>query len=98
MTMRRKAGWYWAMIDGEWAPLYWDGGRWLYIGTRQNAVTEVGHRIPTPDEPWQLVPVEPTPDMLFALDAGRAAYGSMRGGYQAMLEAAKREEECPDGT
>ena len=37
---------------------------------------------------WRLVPVDPTPDMLFALDAGRAAYGSMRRGYVAMLSAA----------
>ena len=44
---------------------------------------------------YRLVPVEPTPDMLFALDAGRAAYGSMRGGYRAMLEAARRATDGP---
>ena len=95
MTMRRKAGWYWAMIDGEWAPMCWDGETWKYVGARQNAITDVAARIPAPDEPWQCVPVEPTPDMIFALDAGRAAYGSMRGGYRAMLEAARRATDGP---
>ena len=63
----RKAGWYWvkAHHGGKWGCFNWDGRAWRdSAGVYPESIFDVvGHRIPTPDEPWQCVPVEPTDEM-----------------------------------
>ena len=96
--MSRQAGWYWVKEEGcpswvvaehpqeeeaEWVD---NSGRELYW------VAEVGPRIPTPDEPWQCVPVEPTREMLASYEkASVAPIGplSVRG-YIHMVAAAPK--------
>ena len=73
---RRKAGWYWVKMDGEWyasqyRPGHIRGGDgveapWSFgilLSLEEAGFDEIGPRIPTPDEPWQAVPVEPTEQM-----------------------------------
>ncbi len=69
-----KMGWYWVKISDrftdadEWEVAEWDGANWNVTcadhGWDMEAIDHVGPRIPTPDEPWQCVPSEATPDML----------------------------------
>lgn len=61
----RKPGWYWVRsgADEAWEVGEWNGGTWELTGTDHDwpeyMIKVVGPRIPTPDEPWQCVPVEP---------------------------------------
>lgn len=64
MSERQKA-WYWTKVDDCWGALEWDGESWAY-GDKEfgdEYLDHIGSRIPTPDEPWQTVPVEPTIEM-----------------------------------
>ncbi|WP_348814313.1 hypothetical protein NFG57_11045 [Halomonas sp. H10-59] len=72
--MSRQAGWYWVkgMLGcDDWSPSYWDSrlARWDSLIPDGDEI-KAGPRIPTPGEPWQCVPVEPTGEML---DAGKAS-------------------------
>ena len=92
--MSRQAGWYWVKEEGcpswvvaehpqeeeaEWVD---NSGRELYW------VAEVGPRIPTPDEPWQCVPVEATADMLDVLTLGHLVTATRR--WREALAAAPK--------
>ena len=92
--MSRQAGWYWVKTDClgreprvEWDCLYWcteDEGEaaWLCAAgvDFDDDVLEIGPRIPSPDEPWQCVPVEATRDM-------RDAVYKKTGSVQIMADA-----------
>ncbi len=63
----RQVGWYWVKVleSGKWGCFFWNGVQWrgesgAYPDEMFNVV---GPRIPTPDEPWQCVPVDLTPPM-----------------------------------
>lgn len=66
----REAGWYWVKVQGRHeAAMLMHCGKWLtmlagIVG--DSWFDEISDRIPTPDELWQCVPVEPTLDMLNA--------------------------------
>lgn len=87
--MSRQAGWYWVKEDAlaprweaaEWCPEFngWSvtaNEEWV----RDENLVAVGDRIPTPDEPWQCVPVEATRDM-------RDAVYKKTGSVQIMADA-----------
>lgn len=64
----REKGWYWVKQEHHhnWRPDFWRDGKWRSVWSMpedDGCHAEVGPRIPTPDEPWQCVPVEMTPDM-----------------------------------
>lgn len=75
----RQAGWYWvrccANCRWEVAECH-DTGEWSVM-----APYEVGPRIPTPEESWQTVPVEATPDMMEA-----SGYGASIETLEAWME------------
>lgn len=59
----RKEGWYWVQYAGQWIVSEFDG---LEFTLDHGPIERVGPRIPTPDEPWQCVPKEPTEGMVNA--------------------------------
>lgn len=67
---QRADGWYWVKLEDSdgWIPWEWRSSSRSPQGTWFNSETpiEVGQRVPTPDEPWQCVPKEPTEDMMHA--------------------------------
>ncbi|MDC8803881.1 hypothetical protein PRZ61_10585 [Halomonas pacifica] len=74
MSKTRQPGWYWVKVEdlppndaAEWEAAQWDGRHWHVTGAdhewSEASIDVVGPRIPTPDEPWQTVPVKPTPEM-----------------------------------
>lgn len=73
----RQPGWYWVktLLQDDWECRYWNGDHWFGQGMYHQP-SEIGPRIPTPDEPWQTVPVEATTSMVIdgecAVDAGCA--------------------------
>ncbi|MBY5942815.1 hypothetical protein KUW00_18215 [Halomonas sp. DP5N14-9] len=93
--MSRQAGWYWVkgMLGcDDWSPSYWDSrlARWDSLIPDGDEI-EAGPRIPTPDEPWQCVPVEPTREMLESTgDTSASAYHGMLGAWTVMLAAAPK--------
>lgn len=72
-----------------------DAGRWSINGygkyLDESCFEVVGPRIPTPDEPWQCVPVEPTHNMLEA--SGYDISIEAVEAWQAMLAAAPKPED-----
>lgn len=62
----RQNGWYWVKehISEDWAAWYWNGDD--FRGQDEECFAVIGDRIPTPDDPWQCVPVEPTAEMIEA--------------------------------
>lgn len=94
----RKAGWYWVKLDGEWhasqyRPGHIRGGDgveapWSFgilLSMEEAEIEEIGPRISTPDEPWQTVPAEPTPEMM------QAGYWSGSGDVSVNESWARRE-------
>ena len=82
----RKAGWYWVKLrHGEWVPCEWlpdadypdDAECWVDAPlspmgyARDEQFEQIGPRIPTPDEPWKCVPVQPTRKMRQAGDIAK---------------------------
>ena len=98
----RKAGWYWCVMDGALFPIYYSGATWWKGGHKLwEEPRIVSGRIPTPEEPWQCVPAEPTIEMLAALGwdgdvnlaIGHGAItGELEGAYAAMLAVAPKPE------
>ncbi|MBN8410733.1 hypothetical protein [Halomonas litopenaei] len=95
--MSRQAGWYWVKEDAlsprweaaEWCPEFngWSvsaNEEWV----RDENLLAVGDRIPTPDEPWQCVPVEATADMLDVLTLGHLVTAPRR--WREALAAAPK--------
>ena len=73
-----KTGWYWVRHGHEqstWEAAEWNGARWRLVGSddmfSELEVPVVGPRIPTPDEPWKCVPVQPTRKMRQAGDIAK---------------------------
>lgn len=64
---QRKEGWYHIrMPSAAWECVYWNGATWEsydYVDLLDGDIDAIGPRIPSPDEPWQLVPMEPTKAM-----------------------------------
>lgn len=95
MTTRRE-GWYWVkeFEDTPWKCQQWNGEWWHGRGMYHEPA-KVGPRIPAPDEPWQCVPVEATPEMLkhgfieTQYDEGRRNRMEV---YRAMLAAAPKPD------
>jgi hypothetical protein len=86
----RKPGWYWVHVYGNWEPAYTDDGDVFdHIDSR---VDKVGPRIPTPDEPWQAVPVEPTPLMASVAEEHIEAGHDAATIWRAMLMYVPRRE------
>jgi hypothetical protein len=101
MCEERKAGWYWVGTDDNpWEVAHWDGGEWWVANSQAPwsdcYIKKIGTRIPTPDEPWQCVPVETTGEMDAAgCEAGSSAYADAEGirivdAWEAMLAAAPK--------
>lgn len=91
----RQPGWYWVWFMGREGCARWDGDDWFIAGLEgdvpESCFSEIGSRIPTPDEPWQTVPVEPTREMLESIgDNSAEAYAGMLGAWTAMLTTAPR--------
>ena len=91
----RQAGWYWVRLSGvggEWTPsqLNRRGEAEIY---ESDAVYEIGPRIPTPDEPWQTVPVEFTKEQDEACEIEWREADEWRDLYAAMLAAAPKPED-----
>ena len=90
----RKPGWYWVKFgkgnDWECKRLVSSGYWASHDGVMETEPSEVGPRIPTPDEPWQCVPVEPTAAMMRALWQAEPFDR-----YEAMLAAAPTPETQP---
>lgn len=94
----RKAGWYWVKTDyqSEWEAAQFDGDDWHVTGADQkwdeSMLDEIGSRIPTPDEPWATVPVQPDESMI---DAAFWAWGStdVRSVYIDMISSAPKPED-----
>lgn len=88
----RKPGWYWVHVYGNWEPAYTDDGDVFdHIDSR---VDKVGPRIPTPDEPWQCVPIVPTREMMESTgDTSAEAYSGMLGAWMMMLSSAPKPED-----
>ena len=63
----REAGWYWVKVQGRHeVAMLMHCGKWLTMlaGIVDGSwFDEISDRIPTPDELWQCVPVEPTREM-----------------------------------
>lgn len=79
MSDQRQPGWYWVQewMMEDWQPRYWsDGG--FDGGLSDEVFAVIGPRIPTPDEPWQTVPTEVTPDMLDVQTLGNLVTASRR--------------------
>lgn len=78
MSEMRRPGWYWVRKTGcDWQPAEWaitTVGDCHYVSWDSELADtgldadfeEIGPRIPTPDEPWQTVPVNPTREMMNA--------------------------------
>ena len=64
----RKPGWYWVKFgngnDWECKRLVPSGYWASHDGVMETEPSEVGPRIPTPDETWQCVPVEPPSELM----------------------------------
>lgn len=60
----RKEGWYWIKSNHAalWECMQWNGAAWCCSNAASSPAI-IGDYIPTPDEPWQSVPKEATPDM-----------------------------------
>ncbi|MDV6318754.1 hypothetical protein [Chromohalobacter sp. HP20-39] len=97
----REAGWYWVKTpDGEDCCARYDAERkkrgvkpWLFAGMSfdDDTWTEIGPRIPAPDEPWQCVPVEQT-DRMYKLMYWHmvSCGGSLRDLWKEALAAAPK--------
>ncbi|MBW5800635.1 hypothetical protein [Halomonas elongata] len=101
----RKPGWYWVKIReaglaSDWFPTRWEGEDWS-INNRSDSHSFkliAGPRIPTPDEPWQTVPVEPTKSMREEFREAHEAWEEGKGDgsgspdfqWKAMLAAAPK--------
>lgn len=89
--MSRQDGWYWVKEHSyeNWVAWHWNGVD--FAGVDEDCFAEIGPRIPTPDEPWQCVPVEPTREMLESTgDTSASAYHGMLGAWTVMLAAAPK--------
>ena len=97
MSERRK-GWYHVKDEnGFWQCAQWNGYAWHGVFVENGLDDywqEIGQRVPTPDEPWQTVPVEPTHAMHLAgesaYEGGMSEYPDPSSMYREMLEAAPR--------
>ena len=80
----RKPGWYWVKEHhyDDWEAWYWNGTDFSGVG--EDCCAEIDQRIPTPDEPWQAVPVVPTEKMLGPSRWARHLV------YRQMLDAAPK--------
>ena len=92
----RSNGLYWCKIkqSEEWSAIEWAEGKWVVgLIDCQADVVQVGPRIPTPDEPWQCVPIEPT--MKMRQSAGLGAHQELRmwKAWDAMLSTAPKPED-----
>jgi hypothetical protein len=86
--MSRKAGWYWVKDGGQWEPLWFNGEMW--DGHHHDAeIREIGPRIPTPDEPWDIVPAVPTDTMIEVGELAQSAFSTWMG----MKAAAPKPED-----
>lgn len=96
----RKSGWYWVKPTKHcgWQCAYYDDLAkeiWavVYGALDVKRVYEFGPRIPTPDEPWQCVPIVPTREMMESTgDTSAEAYSGMLGAWMMMLSAAPQPE------
>ena len=94
----RKPGWYWVKFgkgnDWECKRLVSNGYWASHDGVMETEPSEIGPRIPTPDDPWQCVPVETTYEMGEASGCigyfGKSAYDQAQDMWSAMLAAAPR--------
>ena len=86
--MSRQAGWYWVKEHSyeNWVAWHWNGVD--FSGVDEDCFAEIGPRIPTPDEPWQCVPVEATADMLDVLTLGHLVTATRR--WREALAAAPK--------
>ena len=89
VSAQRKAGWYWVKVTARWEPAYFDG---LEFTLDHGPIAKLGSRIPTPDESWQCVPIEPT--MKMRQSAGLGAHQELRmwKAWDAMLSTAPKPE------
>lgn len=91
VSAQRKAGWYWVKVTARWEPAYFDG---LEFTLDHGPIAKLGPRIPTPDEPWQCVPKEPTQEMQNHGSVARYHERlDCKGLYKAMLSAAPKPED-----
>ncbi|MBY5943087.1 hypothetical protein KUW00_19615 [Halomonas sp. DP5N14-9] len=86
--MSRQAGWYWVKEHSyeNWAAWHWNGVD--FAGVDEDCFAVIGPRIPSPDEPWQCVPVEATADMLDVLTLGHLVTAPRR--WREALAAAPK--------
>ncbi len=94
----RKPGWYWVKWPHEtkWCVaqymgrvgerLMWSSGDII----QADAPGEIGPRIPTPDEPWQMVPVKLSEEMDEACEAEWLEVDDWNALYATMLKAAPK--------
>lgn len=90
----RKEGWYHVKVGDYWTCAYWHGKGWTVLGVNQCSdkyFDEIGQRIPSPEEPWVTVPVEPTQEMQNAGSVARYhERKDCKGVYHAMTSAAPK--------
>ncbi|WP_306168798.1 hypothetical protein [Halomonas sp. MMSF_3323] len=88
--MSRQAGWYWVKEHSyeNWVAWHWNGVD--FAGVDEDCFAEIGPRIPTPDEPWQCVPVEPTREMAESGQIASEAGCHVEGIYCDMIAAAPK--------
>ena len=86
--MSRQAGWYWVKEHSyeNWVAWHWNGVD--FAGVDEDCFAVIGPRIPSPDEPWQCVPVEATADMLDVLTLGHLVTAPRR--WREALAAAPK--------
>lgn len=109
--INRKKGWYWVKWANigrynSWCPSWWcveEESWWAEECYQSHAdVVSIGPYIPTPDEPWKCVPLEPTEAMLknayFYNDFEDGGTGSVEGFnlgiYTMMLETSPNPEDA----
>lgn len=72
---QRPFGWYWVKnpdLSDDWITAKWTTDHhepepfWAALGEgfEDAQCTSIGQRIPSPDEPWQMMPAEPTEEMI----------------------------------
>ncbi len=108
----RKQGWYWVSIaSGTWEVAEWAQGRWWTLWdepgdgiddalARDSDMDKIGPRIPSPDEPWQTVPTEPTQEMIDAAmyRAGESDVPRGSESWRAMGQVIKFAHEAAPST
>ncbi len=84
----RKEVWYWVKVgNAPWTPSRLSKNGHPMIAER-GMTYQIDQRIPSPDEPWQCVPVEPTTAMKQVADIDTPGPMTAWKCWQVMLKAA----------